>query len=146
MVKFILIDFVAAVVAILAMYGLGNLTLIDTVIPMEGIEVDEWMAGYHFCAILAGIVALLTSVVWYCRGRSYTGGSGIETIYYVMWACTAVLAVVIDFVELPPSIEGAWLAHLYLIVAPCLHYWLVTLFASPDPVKYIPLLAERMHN
>ena len=127
-------------------FGYGNFFLMDTVVPVEGVEVDEWINAYRMSGGISALAGFLCSAMWFAIGNSYAGEGGITIKYYGLWILAAVLGVVCNFVFLPNAVEGAGLASVFVIILPVLLYYLASIFAYAPAVKYIPLLAESLHK
>lgn len=127
-------------------FGYGNFFLMDTVVPVEGVELDEWMNAYRMCGGVSGLAGFICSAIWFSIGNSYAGEGGIGIKYYGLWILAAVLGVVCNFILLPGAVEGAGLASVFIILLPVLLYYLASIFAYAPAVKYIPLLAESLHK
>lgn len=127
-------------------FGYGNFFLMDTVVPVEGVEVDEWINAYRMSGGISALAGFICSAIWFAIGNSYAGEGGISIKYYGLWILAAVLGVVCNFVILPNAVEGAGLSSVFVILLPVLLYYLASIFAYAPAVKYIPLLAESLHK
>lgn len=131
---------------LLMIFGYGNFFLMDTVVPVEGIEVDEWINGYRTCGGVSGLLGFICAAIWFAIGNGYAGEGGISIKYYGLWILAAVLGVGCNFVLLPGAVEGSGLASLFVILLPILVYYLSSIIAYAPAVKYIPLLADAIHK
>lgn len=127
-------------------FGYGNFSLVDTIVPVEGVEVDEWISSYRMCGGVSGILGFVCSAIWFAIGNSYAGEGGIGVKYYGLWIVAAILGVICNFVLLPGAVEGSGLASVFVILLPILLYYLASIFAYAPAVKYIPLLADSLHK
>lgn len=127
-------------------FGYGNFVLMDTVVPVEGMEVDEWISAYRLCGGLSALAGFMCSALWFWIGDSFAGEGGISIKYYGLWILAAVLGVVCNFVFLPAAVDGAGLASVFIILLPILLYYIASIIAYASPVKYIPFLAEVLHK
>lgn len=131
---------------LLMIFGYGNFFLMDTIVPVEGIEVDEWINGYRTCGGVSGLLGFICAAIWFAIGSGYAGEGGISIKYYALWILAAVLGVGCNFLLLPGSVEGSGLASLFVILLPILVYYLSSIIAYAPAVKYIPLLADTLHK
>ena len=67
---------------LLLFFGYGNLVLADSVVPVEGMEVDEWLAGFRMCGGISGILGFICAAIWFYIGDGFAGESGISVKYY----------------------------------------------------------------
>lgn len=127
-------------------YGYGSFVLVDNVVPIEGIEIEEWVSAYNITGLASGIVAFLCSAIWFYLGDNYTGESGIKIKYYGLMILNFVMAVVLVVVLLPKTIDGSGFSSFFVVVNALLVYYLSSIVASAGPVKYIPALSEAFHK
>ena len=127
-------------------YGYGNFVLADNVVPVEGIEIDEWLTAYNITGLASGIIAFLCSAIWFYFGDNYTGESGIKIKYYGLMILNFILSVVLVVILLPKTIDGSGLSSFFVVVNALLIYYLSSIVASAGPVKYIPALSEAFHK
>ncbi len=128
-----------------AFYGYGNFILADSVVPVEGMEVEEWVYEYLVTGGISGILGFLCSAIWYYIGDNYAGESGIGIKYWFFFITSFVAGVVIAFLKMPPSIDGSGLSFIMVVLISTLTYYLSSLIASAEAVKYIPPLGEMLH-
>ena len=58
---------------LLLFFGYGNLVLADSVVPVEGMEVDEWLAGFRMCGGISGILGFICAAIWFYIGDGFAG-------------------------------------------------------------------------
>ena len=146
-VSFVVKTFVVLVVLWLLLFlCYGNLVLVDTVVPIEGIEVDEWISSYQMCGKVSGILGFICAAIWFQFGKNYAGESGIKVKFYALWIVSLVLSVLVNVIFFPDAVEGTGLAHVFVILMAPVLYWISSLFASAPAVKYIPSGAGLIHK
>ncbi len=131
---------------LLLFFFYGNFFLMDTIVPAEGMEVDEWIDGFRKCGGASGALGFICSAIWFYVGDNYAGDSNINVKYYLFFILSFVLGIIVNFVMLPASVEGSGLASIFVVIFPVILYYLASLFAYAAPVKYIPFLAEALHK
>lgn len=131
---------------LLLFFGYGNLVLADSVVPVEGMEVDEWLAGFRMCGGISGILGFICAAIWFYIGDGFAGESGISVKYYGWLIVSFFFGVATNFLFLPASQEGSGCASLFVIIFPMLLYYLSSLIVSAPQVKYIPPLGEVIHK
>lgn len=131
---------------VLLFYGYGNYVLADNIVPVEGIEIEEWLSAYNITGLTSGIVAFACSALWFYFGDNYTGGSGIRIKYYGLMIVDFIIAVVLAVVLLPRAIDGSGMSSTLVVLNALLVFYLSSIIASAGPVKYIPALAEVFHK
>lgn len=137
---------VLVVLWLLLFLGYGNFVLADTVVPVEGIEVDEWISSYQMCGIISGILGFICAAIWFQFGKNYAGESGIKVKFYALWIVSLVLSVLVNVIFFPEAVEGTGFAHVFVIVMAPVLYWVSSLVASAPAVKYIPKGAGLIHK
>ncbi len=128
-----------------AFFGYAELSLKDTVVPVEGMEVEEWIDAYRITGGISGFLGFVVSAIWFNLGSNYAGESGISIKYYGLWLISFIAGVAVAIVKMPPSIEGAGYAFVMVVLISVLLFYLSSLFVSADPVKFIPPLGEKFH-
>ena len=134
------------VMYLLFFYGYADYVLIDSVVPIEGMEIEEWLVGYKTAGAASAAVALLCSAIWFAIGDSYSGGSGIGVKFYGLLLVSVLLGIAVNVFMVPDSIDGSGLAAVYVVLYPAVVYYLSALFAYAAPVKYIPAGSESIHK
>ena len=127
-------------------YGYADFVLVDNIVPMEGIEIDEWLEGYKIAGATSAIVALICSALWFWIGDGYTGSGGIVIKFYGLMLVSLLLGIVVNVFMVPESIDGSGLASTFVVLYPVFVYYLAGLFAYAAPVKYIPAGSESIHK
>lgn len=127
-------------------YGYADFVLADSIVPMEGMEIEEWISGYKIAGVASAIVALICSALWFWIGNDYTGDSGIGVKFYGLLLVSVILGIVVNVFMVPQSIDGSGLAAVYVVLYPAVVYYLSALFAYAAPVKYIPAGSESLHK
>lgn len=128
-----------------AFFGYGEFFLKDNIVPVEGMEVEEWLNAYRIAGGVSGVLAFLWSAVWYYIGDNYAGESGIEVKYYGLMVLSVLSGFAAVFFFLPPSLEGAGFSLAFVVLISFLTYYFSSLLASAEPVKFIPPLGETLH-
>ena len=128
-----------------AFFGYGDFILKDSIVPIEGMEVEEWIDAYRITGGISGIVGFILSAIWFYIGDNYAGESGISVKYYALLVISLLMGVALAIFKMPPSIEGSGLAFVMITGISILTYYLSSLLASAEPVKYIPPLGEILH-
>ena len=128
-----------------AFFGYGDFILKDSIVPVEGMEVEEWIDSYRITGGISGIVGFILSAIWFNIGDNYAGESGINVKYYALFVLSIVIGAALAIFKMPPSIEGSGLAFVMVTGISFLTYYLSSLFAYAEPVKYIPPLGEVLH-
>lgn len=146
MAKFVVVTVGITILLFLVLiYGYGNFFLIDSIVPPQEMPVEEWLKGYFTAGGVSGLAGFLCSALWYYWGNNYTGGSDIKVKYWGALIVAAILGAVVAFYMIPARQEGEGLAFVAVTILPLLTYFLSSLFASADAVKYIPPLGEVVH-
>ena len=138
----------AAIVIVLwlaAFFGYGDFVLKDSIVPVEGMEVEEWIDAYRITGGISGIVGFILSAIWFYIGDNYAGESGISVKYYALFVISILTGGALAIFKMPPSIEGSGFAFVMVAGISLLTYYLSSLLASAEPVKYIPPLGEILH-
>ena len=139
-------DILFIVFWLLLFFGYGNLVLSDSVVLVEGMVVDEWLAGFRMCGGISGILGFICVAICFSIGDGFAGESGISVKYYGLLIVSFVFGVAANFLFLPASQEGSGCASLFVIIFPMLLYYLSSLIVSAPQVKYIPPLSEVIHK
>lgn len=127
-------------------YGYSAFVLADSIVPVEGMEIEEWLSGYRLAGGASGVLGFACASIWYYLGDNYLGGSGIEIKYFALLIASLLAGALTAFFVLPPSIDGSGLSFAIVMLLPPLLYYLASLCASAEPVKFIPPLGSVMHK
>lgn len=119
-------------------YVYGDFVLADSVVPEKGVTIDNWLSAYYLAAGISVIVAFLFNIVWYVKGINFAGGSGISTWYYVLWGFTLICSLGATFILMEPAVEGNGVSTFFAIFLAPVAFYLDSVFASADAVKFIP--------
>lgn len=138
--------FMLVVLYLVLFYGYADFVLVDSVVPIEGMEIEEWITGYKASGVASAVVALICSALWFWIGDGYTGGSGIGIKFYGLMFVSFLLGIVVNVFMVPESIDGSGLAAAFVVLYPVFVYYLAGLFAYAAPVKYIPAGSESIHR
>ena len=76
---------------LLLFFGYGNLVLADSVVPVEGMEVDEWLAGFRMCGGISGILGFICAAIWFYIGDGFAGEGGISFLVLQQTFCSFLL-------------------------------------------------------
>lgn len=136
---------IAIVLWLAAFIGYGDFILKDSIVPVEGMEVEEWIDAYRITGGISGIVGFVLSAIWFYIGDNYAGEDGISLKYYILLIVSLIAGAMLALFKMPPSIEGSGLAFFTVMVISVLTYYLSSLFAYAEQVKYIPPLSETLH-
>lgn len=131
---------------LLLFFAYGNMVLVDSIVPAEGIDVDEWISSYKICGGISGISGFICAAIWFFVGNGYAGESGIGIKFYGLLILSVVLGVICNFIFLPSSVDGSGLAGIFVVIFPPVLYYLAGLLAYAPAVKYIPAGADILHK
>lgn len=123
----------------------GNLFIIDSIVPTRGTTIDEWINAFYMSGFISGIFGFICAVIWHFFGARYTGGKGIRFLYIALLAGSCILGVIAAFFVILPSIDGAGFSFLLVLLVSALTFYISSLFACAEPVKYIPPFASSVH-
>ncbi|MDO4921879.1 MAG: hypothetical protein Q4E64_08675 [Phascolarctobacterium sp.] len=127
-------------------FAYGNMFLVDTIVPVEGIDVDEWISSYKICGGISGLSGFICAAIWFFIGNGYAGEGGISIKFYALLILSIVLGLLCNFIFLPGAVDGSGLASVFVVVFPPVLYYLAGLFAYAPAVKYIPAGADTLHK
>lgn len=147
MAKFVVVTLGIIILLFLVLiFGYGSFLLSDTIVPAQGMLVDEWLKGYNLAGVASCIVAFVCAAAWYFCGCHYTGGSGIDVTYWGILIASFILGAAVALFIIPSAQEGRGLSFVFVTILPVIAYYLSSLFASAAAVKYIPPLSEIVHR
>ncbi|MGO5131219.1 hypothetical protein [Mitsuokella jalaludinii] len=119
-------------------YVYGDFVLADSVVPEKGVTIDDWLSAYYLAAGISAFFAWVFNIAWYIMGVNFAGGSGISTRYYVLWGLTLILGLGAAFGFMEPAVEGNGVSTFFAIFLAPMAFYLDSVFASADAVKFIP--------
>lgn len=131
---------------LLLFFAYGNMVLVDSIVPVEGIDVDEWINSYKICGGISGLSGFICAAIWFFVGSGYAGESGIGIKFYSVLILSVFLGLICNFIFLPASVDGSGLSSIFVVVFPPVLYYLAGLFAYAPAVKYIPAGADILHK
>lgn len=119
-------------------YLYGEFMLADTVVPEKGVTIDEWLSCYYEAAGASAGIAILANIAWYAIGVNFSGGSGISMKYYLVLGAALVSGVIATFALMEPAVDGNGISTFLSIFLAPIGFYLDSVFASADAVKFIP--------
>ena len=119
-------------------YLYGEFMLADTVVPEKGVTIDEWLSYYYKAAVASAVIAILANIAWYAIGVNFSGGSGISMKYYLVLGASLVFGVIATFALMEPAVDGNGISTFLSIFLAPIGFYLDSVFASADAVKFIP--------
>lgn len=144
--KFIAISLGIFIILCAALFwGYGTLVLYDNVIPLNNYPKDKWVFDYAFSGVVAAAGGFLCSVGWFAIGESFDGKSSVAPKYWILMFVSLLLSFGSLSFLTPAAAEGTGLSTSFVVLVAPLGYYLSSLFASSDAVKYIPPLGSVIH-
>lgn len=126
-------------------WGYGTMVLYDNVVPLNNYPKDKWVYDYAFSGIVSAVGAFVCSAIWFAIGESYDGKSSVTAKYWILMAVSLIIAFGSLSFLTPAAATGTGIStSLVLAVAP-IHYYLSSLLAPSESVKYIPPLGSVIH-
>lgn len=127
-------------------YGYGEFSLIDSIVPERGVEIDEWLQSYYFAGGISSLIAFVCSCIWFYFGTQYAGGHGISIKFNILWIVTVMGGLISDFFIIMSAVDGRGLSWVFACLIAPIGYYIVSLSCSAEAVKFIPPLSERIHR
>jgi hypothetical protein len=127
-------------------YGYGELFLSDSVVPEQGVAIQEWLNYYYFAGIISVIIGLFCSCIWFWFGINFSGGMGISAKYMILFVVAIILSIISAFVIILPATDGKGLSFIFASIVAPIGFYLVSLFDTAEAVKFIPPLGETVHK
>lgn len=119
-------------------YAYGDFVLGDTVVPEKGVTIDDWLDAYYIAVGISVVAAWLGNAIWWFIGKSFSGGSGISMKYYLVWALTLIGGLIAAFGFMEAAVEGNGVSMFFAIFLAPIGFYLDSVVASADAVKFIP--------
>lgn len=133
-----------ALIMIAVFFVHGEFFLQDSIVPAEGITIESWIESYEVAGLLASLLGVGVSAIWFFIGNNHNGGSGIAVKYLLLFVLALILGGVTNLL-LESAIDGAGFAKFCLPIGSGVVYYLSSLFASADSVKNIPPMSDFVH-
>lgn len=119
-------------------YVYGDFVLADSVVPEKGVTIDDWLSAYYLAVGAGAGIAFVANFFWYLAGVNFSGGSGISMKYYLILGLSLVFCVIATFFFMEPAVEGNGISTFLSIFLAPIGFYLDSVFASADAVKFIP--------
>lgn len=141
---------VAMLVLSVIAYYVGTV-LAHSFISTGGTKLHEWQHKYYFTVVRnMGIASGLFSLAWLLFSRfllkvNDAVGAGKRTVWMIFLLLDAVACFIVPYVY--HSMYSAFtmsisISILFLFLYPCVGYWFVSIFTTPDAFKYTPIGAS----
>lgn len=126
-----------------ALVAFEGTVLAEFVYPIAGMDVREWLERYRNAAMGGIFWMLLAVVAWHGIALIGTGKTSAKRpVWLLLWAVTAASGVLAWYLGVPATEKWGWLSFLFCcVVNPGLIFWVSTVFFTPAPFKFTPILA-----
>lgn len=127
---------------------LGQFCFSDAIIPVDGMEVEEWIRSFYFSGIAGLVVGWGIFCIWIYKGDGYSGEDNIESYYRGFTVVCLFVGIGMRFVFLKGAVisSSSIFADIIIFIAPVFGYYASSLVASPEAVKYIPFFSDKIHH
>ena len=135
-----------AVLFYFALIHLEESLVYNMVIPMAGMNTEQWVSAFRKLAVIGIGVAWISAILWYVTAQwsikvnkfSEAGKRAIWSLFFLF----PVLTIVVIILLLPQAQEGSYISYFLQFLNGILSYYLGTLLFSPSSFKYTPPLAK----
>lgn len=121
--------------------------LSDSVYPLAGTKLPEWLDDFKWWATFGIIVASVISLSWYALSILHFKFNYWNRNYVVYWRLLFFAAVlpptILGYLFTPETLFGSgWAAYTFYVFNSILIYYFATALFSPPSVKYTPFGAK----
>lgn len=127
-------------------YFMGDLLIRDMIVPEKGISIDDWLDAYNYTLVIVILLSFSLSALWFFIGSSYSGNIGISLKHNFLWLFSVIIGILLPIFMFEPSQEGALLGNIGIIIIPLVGFYLSSILAYAEQVKYIPPFAMKIHR